>query len=132
MSPTDEKPEASYVFKIALLGDEATGKTSLINKFVQNKFEQDYKPTLGASILTKKISLGTPNIDISLVIWDIAGQNKYTQIRQLYFQGCSGVIFVYDMTRESTFTDIKQKWIEDFRKFSTPDTVLCLLGIKKI
>jgi len=63
-----------YTFKIGLLGDEGTGKTSLVNRFIEGKFEIDYKPTLGVSILTKKISIKNPDVIVNLVIWDIAGQ----------------------------------------------------------
>src|SRR5271157_1909754 len=108
-----DQPRKEYTFKIALLGDEGTGKTSLVNKFIQGRFDSDYKPTLGVSILTTLISLESPPADVNLVIWDIAGQNKYQTIRQMYFQGCAGVIFVYDATREPTFLNIKEKWLQD-------------------
>jgi len=120
-----------YTFKIGLLGDEGTGKTSLVNRFIEGKFEIDYKPTLGVSILTKKISIKNPDAIVNLVIWDIAGQQKYQNIRPMYFQGCLGVIFVYDVTRPLSFSEIKTKWMPDFKQFSTPDTCYSLVGNKK-
>ena len=95
---TESIPRKQFTFKIALIGDEGAGKTSLVNKFIQDKFETDYKPTLGVSVLTTTVPLESPPVDIDLVIWDIAGQSKYQTIRQMYFQGCAGVIFVYDAT----------------------------------
>lgn len=127
-SPTNI-PE--YTFKIGLLGDEGTGKTSLVNRFIEGKFEIDYKPTLGVSILTKKITIKKPDAIVNLVIWDIAGQQKYQNIRPIYFQGCLGVILVYDLTRPLSFTEIKSKWIKDFQQFSTPETCYSLVGNKK-
>lgn len=124
------KPIPSFVFKIALIGNEGTGKTSLVNKFVQQKFDEDYKPTLGVSILSSKIDLESPKCVVNLILWDIAGQAKYQQIRKMYFQGCAGVIFVYDVTREPTYIDITTKWVTDFRQFSNSKIAYILVGNK--
>jgi small GTP-binding protein len=133
VKPKEDSRLLEYTFKIGLLGDEGTGKSSLISKYISNKFETNYSPTLGVSILTKVLEIDYQNISakINLIIWDIAGQNKYSSVRSMYFQGCSGVIFVYDVTREPTFTDIRNKWMKEFRQFSQPNTVYILVGNKK-
>jgi small GTP-binding protein len=127
---SENLPRKEFTFKIALIGDEGCGKTSLVNKYVQEKFDSDYKPTLGVSILTTTVPLDSPPVNINLVIWDIAGQAKYQTIRQMYFQGCAGVIFVYDATREPTFENIREKWLKDFKQFSLPQSQYILVGNK--
>jgi small GTP-binding protein len=118
-----------YVFKIAVLGSAGAGKTSLIDKFVERRFTQDYKPTLGASIIAKDIDLG--NASVRLVLWDIAGQERYDSVRSMYLNGAIGCIFVYDITRRPTFEEIKEKWIKDFKQYALPDSRFILIGNKK-
>ncbi len=121
-----------YVFKISVIGSYASGKTSLINKFVDRSFSQDYKPTLGASIIAKDVETTHKESKIlaRLVLWDIAGQEKYDAVRAMYFQGCIGGIFVYDITRPPTFEDIKAKWHRDFKAYAMKNAVFVLIGNK--
>lgn len=117
-----------YVFKIALLGAAGAGKTSLINAFIDKKFEQDYKPTLGASIIAKDIVLEDKNV--RLVIWDIAGQEKYQNVRSMYLNGAFGCILVYDITRKPTFNAVKDKWVKDFQQYALEDSSFVIIGNK--
>jgi small GTP-binding protein len=122
-----------FVFKIAVLGSFAIGKTSLISQFCERQFKEDYKPTLGASIIIKDVKLfkDRDEFDCRLVLWDIAGQEKYENVRQMYFQGCAGAILVYDLTRIPTFSEIRTKWVVDFRENAVPGACSILIGNKK-
>ncbi len=120
-----------YILKLVLLGDPAVGKTSLINQYVDHTFETDYRPTLGANIIAKEIKMDNPNTSAKLIIWDIAGQKIYDLSRKMFFQGCSGALFVYDITRESTFDHIYNKWVHDFQKFGKRESEVILIGNKK-
>ncbi len=122
--------EREYVFKITLLGDAAVGKTSLINQFVENTFQEDYKPTLGANIIRKDVILEELNAKVRLIVWDLAGQEKYNVVRSLYYQGCVGALLVYDVTRIVTFESIVSKWLNDFKKYVKREGVYLLLGNK--
>ena len=119
-----------YVFKIVILGDSAVGKTSLINQFVENAFEEDYKPTLGANIIRKDVILEELNTKVRLIVWDLAGQEKYNVVRSLYYQGCVGALLVYDITRMNTFNNIEAKWLDDFKKYVKREGVYLLIGNK--
>lgn len=121
---TDKK----IIMKVALLGDPAVGKTSLINRFKEEGFKENYQPTLGVNIIMKKLKL--EEIEVQLAIWDIAGQDKYDLTRKLFFEGCTGSLLVYDITRSSTFDRIQSKWLEDFKRFARPDGVYILIGNK--
>ena len=125
---TEETRE--YVFKIVILGDSAVGKTSLINQFVENAFEEDYKPTLGANIIRKDVMLEYLNTKVRLIVWDLAGQEKYNVVRSLYYQGCVGALLVYDITRTNTFNNIEAKWLDDFKKYVKREGVYLLIGNK--
>ncbi|TXT60315.1 MAG: Small GTP-binding domain protein [Promethearchaeota archaeon] len=125
---TEELKE--YVFKLVLLGEAAVGKTSLINRYVEGSFQEDYKPTLGANIIRKDVRLEESNAKIRLIVWDLAGQEKYNVIRSMYFQGCVGALLVYDVTRHNTFSEIKNKWLADFKKYVKKEGAYILIGNK--
>lgn len=119
-----------YVFKITILGQSAVGKTSLINQFVEGSFQEDYKPTLGANIIRKDVNIGEVNAKVRLIMWDLAGQEKYNVIRSMYFQGCVGSLLVYDVTRHESFTTIESKWLKDFKNYVKKEGAYILIGNK--
>ncbi len=121
-------PVKKFVLKLALLGDPAVGKTSLINRYTEEGFKENYQPTLGVNIIIKKLRFN--DIKIQIAIWDIAGQEKYDLTRKMFFEGCHGSLLVYDITRQATFDRITSKWLEDFKKFGRPDGVYILIGNK--
>ncbi|MFX1417338.1 MAG: Rab family GTPase [Promethearchaeota archaeon] len=125
-----DNKKREWALKLAILGDPAVGKTSLINKYITGSFKENYTPTLGVNIVSKDIRLEEFNSKIRLLLWDIAGQDKYELTRQSFFQGCVGALLVYDITRFSTFDQIKTKWLEDFKKFSRPNGIYILIGNK--
>ena len=108
-------PERRYVFKLVIIGDGAVGKTSLIARFAEKTFQAEYKPTLGTNIVIKELELGDDHI--KLLLWDIAGQAKWRDVRHLYYKGAQGCILVFDVTRPGTFESIPS-WHTDLIKFS--------------
>lgn len=126
---TDIK-ERKWAIKLTVLGDPAVGKTSLIKKYVTGTFEKDYHPTLGVDITVKDIVFNEINSEARLILWDIAGQDKYELTRKMFFQGCSGSLLVYDKTRHSTYEQIALKWLEDFKNFGRTDGIYILIGNK--
>ena len=104
-----------WVLKLVLLGDHAVGKTSLISQYIDKSFEEDYRPTIGVNIIKKAVRLEQINTDVNLILWDIAWHSKYEKYRKFYFEGCTGALLVYDITRKPTFERIKSKWLVDFK-----------------
>ncbi|MHA1913006.1 MAG: Rab family GTPase [Promethearchaeota archaeon] len=125
----ETKEVREFVFKITVLGEAAVGKTSLLNRFCEDSFQDDYKPTLGANIIRKDVSI-EENVKVRLIMWDLAGQEKYNVIRSMYFQGCEGALLVYDVTRYNTFDSIKSRWLRDFQKYIRKEGVYVLIGNK--
>lgn len=125
-----EKQAKNLVLKLALLGDPAVGKTSLINQYIQHRFKEDYQPTLGVNLVVKDLEMEESNISVRLVLWDIAGQSKYELSRAMFFQGCMGALFVYDTTREATFKSIETKWLRDLQQYTEKKPAYVLIGNK--
>jgi small GTP-binding protein len=119
-----------WTLKILLLGDMAVGKTSLINQYIERSFESDYRPTLGVNIISKDIEIKEANSLIRLIIWDIAGQDKYEKTRRAYYEGCAGALLVYDLTRYDSFLNIESKWFNDIKKHVIKKTHFILIGNK--
>ena len=106
-----------FVFKVVLLGAPAVGKTSLVIRFVQDRFKDEYITTLGADFLIKEVIFEELNIKVKLLLWDLGAQERWAEIRPTYLVGADGAIVVFDLTRKRTFDEIP-KWLEDLNKYS--------------
>jgi small GTP-binding protein len=111
-----------YQKKICLLGDPAVGKTSLIRRFIENDFQEDYISTIGTNVLPKLIPLYITEtgqtIKIKLLIWDIAGQVGFSDVHQSYYRGVEGALIVSDLTRHNTLETVPA-WVYQFQKIAT-------------
>lgn len=123
----DEEKRFTAVYKIVTLGEEAVGKTSLVTKYVTGKFQREYHRTLGIDISTYDAKI-TDHL-FKLLIWDLAGQDIFRDLRTRYCQGASGGILVFDLSRPQTLESIP-RWVEAFRDAVGPEPTLMLLGNK--
>ena len=88
--------------KISLVGDFAVGKTSTVTRFVDDAFSDSYLTTVGVKIDTKEVVVDDADNRIKLIIWDIAGKGRFTDIDMNYVRGSSGYLLVADGTRRET------------------------------
>jgi small GTP-binding protein len=100
--------------KICLLGDSAVGKTSLIKKFVLDIFDDKYIATVGTKVTRKDIVIKN-DVNLTLMIWDILGQQDYHQLRFMYFKNANGALVVCDITRRETLESLRE-WASSFFK----------------
>ena len=114
-----------FKFKVVIIGDAGVGKTSLLRRFVENKFDKDYLSTLGANILSKEYVTPKGNI-IELLLWDLAGQHVFKHARKRFYSGSQGAVVVYDVTRPISFQSIND-WLEEL-----PENVPMILVGNKI
>ncbi len=109
-----------YQKKVLILGDGAVGKTSLIRRFVVDKFDDKYILTIGSKVTAKALNIemhGEP-IYLKLQIWDILGQKGYQRLYNSTFRGSKGVLLVADITRKETLQNLEDYWIPTIQKFS--------------
>lgn len=117
----------SVSFKVVLLGEGCVGKTSLVLRYVENKFNEKHFSTLQASFLNKRLNIAGKRIN--LAIWDTAGQERFHALGPIYYRDSNGAILVYDITDEDSFTKVKN-WVKELRKMLGEDVCLCIAGNK--
>ena len=116
-----------YLLKYIVVGDSAVGKSNLLLKYCQNKFNEEYQATIG-------VEFGAKNIDLDgkifrIQVWDTAGQESFRSITRAYFKNTAVAVIVYDITKPETFDNV-QTWIEESKDQSPKTITLVLVGNK--
>jgi len=93
-----------FAYKMVLFGNVAVGKTSLVERFINQRFEENYVSTLGYNVYEKRLAF--LNFTVSLMIYDIAGQEQFRDLRKKYTQGANTAFIVYDLTDQTSFTSV--------------------------
>lgn len=88
--------------KVCIVGDFAVGKTSVVERFVNNQFSDKYLTTVGVKVDTKEIELSERGIRQKMILWDVAGTDRFGATEFAYLRGASGYVFVADGTRPLT------------------------------
>ena len=112
--------------KLLTLGNSMVGKSSLIARFIENKFFNSYISTIGIDFFKKKFEIGDNEIDLQ--IYDSAGQEKYKSISKQYYHNSEGILLVFDLTSQESFVALDD-WIEDLEKVEK-DLPIILVGNK--
>jgi len=116
------------IFKITLLGDGAVGKTSLRKTYLGEGFKDGYSMKIGADFAVKRLRIDDQ--DFVAQIWDLAGQQRFSAVREVYYRGTSGCLLVFDISRRSSFENIPS-WIAELLKNNSNRVVpIVLIGNK--
>jgi small GTP-binding protein len=107
-----------YTKKICLIGDFSVGKTSLIRRFTEGRFDDSYLSTIGVKVSRKQILLDTSGqVEITFMIWDTAGSEGFSNIVRRYYQGAAGALLVCDLTRAATVQSL-EAYARDFHSIN--------------
>ncbi|XP_077049746.1 EF-hand calcium-binding domain-containing protein 4B [Siphateles boraxobius] len=115
------------LFKIVLVGNSSVGKTSLLRRFCDDCFHPGTCATVGIDFSVKTLTVD--NSQVALQMWDTAGQERYRSITKQFFRKADGVVVVYDITSEQTFTAVRQ-WLTSVQEGAGEDIPIMLLGNK--
>merc|ERR1712023_610028 len=105
------------LLKVIILGDSSVGKTSLMNQYVNKKFNTQYKATIGADFLTKEVSL--EERVVTMQIWDTAGQERFQSLGVAFYRGADCCVLVYDVNVAKTFENL-DNWRDEFLIQASP------------
>jgi small GTP-binding protein len=122
-------PKGVFSIKVILCGDYRVGKTSLIRRYVNDSFEQNYVATIGVDI-SRREKRFNENCTINFLIWDIGGQlQQMAPYRKRFYNGAHAAFLIFDKTRRESFVNIK-KWIEDIDRRNPQGIPKILIGNK--
>ncbi|KAK9471485.1 small GTPase [Dipodascopsis tothii] len=111
----DKDRKNTIVIKVGMIGDAQIGKTSLMVKYVEGSFDEDYIQTLGVNFMEKTISIR--NTEITFSIWDLGGQREFVNMLPLVSNDAVALLFMFDLTRKSTLNSVKE-WYRQARGFN--------------
>ncbi|PSC69978.1 ras-related RABH1b [Micractinium conductrix] len=114
-------------YKLVFLGDQSVGKTSIITRFMYDKFDTTYQATIGIDFLSKTMYLEDRTVRLQL--WDTAGQERFRSLIPSYIRDSSVAVVVYDVTSRQSFLNI-QRWVEEVRAERGSDVIIVLVGNK--
>lgn len=102
--------EQEYLFKIVVIGDSAVGKSNLLSRFARDEFDHNSKATIGVEFQTQVVEVDGK--EIKAQVWDTAGQERFRAVTSAYYRGAVGALIVYDISRSTTFENIK-RWLDE-------------------
>ena len=117
-----------YIMKILTLGDVSVGKSSIVLRYSDNKFNETWLSTIGVDSKRKIVKIKGEKVKVS--IWDTAGQEKFQNIVKNYYKGANGVLLIFDITSEKSFHKV-DFWYKDLKETVNLDVMhVCLVGNK--
>ncbi|OJT06248.1 GTP-binding protein ypt1 [Trametes pubescens] len=116
-----------YLFKLLLIGDSGVGKSCLLLRFAEDAFTDSYLSTIGVDFKIRTIELEGKTV--KLQIWDTAGQERFRTIAAAYYRGAHGIIMVYDVTEQETFSNVKG-WITEIERYASEGVKKLIIGNK--
>jgi small GTP-binding protein len=124
MAKKEQKTKSiNAILKLVLLGDGAVGKTTLRKRFLGEGFKAGYSATIGAAFAIKRINL--ENYRLTFQIWDLAGQQRFQAVRELYYRGSRGALLIFDVTNPDSFNNLPS-WLEElWKKAGRVPMILC-------
>ena len=116
-----------YLLKYVIIGDSGVGKSNILLQYINGKFVEDFKATVGVEFGAKNIEIN--NRIYRIQVWDTAGQEQFRSIARAYYKNSVCACIVYDITNRNSFNSI-QNWIDDCTKQTPKSILLILIGNK--
>ena len=120
---------AKYIIKILTLGDTLVGKSSIVLRFSDNRFDDNHLATIGIDYKTKYIKV--KDASVKVLLWDTAGQEKFRNIARQYYKGANGVLLIYDVCDRKTYERIGF-WMDELKQNNEIEQLYIILVGNKI
>jgi small GTP-binding protein len=117
----EEDDKKAIPCKVVLIGESGVGKTSIISRYLLNKFSATLGSTPGANFTTKTVFLEEENQSIKFEIWDTAGQEKYRSLAKVFYKNAAVCVLVYEITRRASFDELRNYWIGELLSNASKD-----------
>ena len=119
--------EYDYAIKTLIVGDSGVGKSSIMNQFVDEKYNESYKSTIGVDY--KTIYADISDKSVKFLIWDTAGQERFNAITKIYYRGAHVILYVFDITDRESYENIP-RWIKQTNETAPEACIKILVGNK--
>jgi Ras-related protein Rab-22 len=118
-----DQDDGSKVMKAVLIGNGGVGKTSIRRNYLGDEFIEGHIATIGVDLATKRVLFN--NDVVKFIIWDLAGQPSFKQVRGHYYHGCNGIVLVYSVVSRESFDDASKWLVEAYRNMGPlPPTII--------
>ena len=114
-------------YKLIFLGDQSVGKSSILNRFLNDTFTEDYQATIGLDFQSKNIQI--ENQDIHLLLYDTAGQEKFRSLIPIYTRDANIILLVYDITNRDSFNHLPD-WLKDLTNINVDEVIFAIVANK--
>ena len=115
MADLEDEEKKAIPCKVVLIGESGVGKTSIISRYMTDKFSASLGSTPGANFTTKTVFLKDENQSIKFEIWDTAGQEKFRSLAKVFYKNAAICVLVYEITRRASFEELQKFWIEEIK-----------------
>lgn len=128
----DSSAASVPTFKLLLMGDSGVGKSSILLRFVEDRFlgEDIHAATIGVDFKVKFMEVEDQRV--KLTIWDTAGQERFRTLTSSYYRGAHGVVLVYDVCSRESFDGLRQVWMRELKTYSNPEEMILMVVANKI
>ena len=116
-------------FTVVLVGETGVGKTSIIDQFIDQTFQENQEPTKGGIFSSKSVICDNDKI-LKFEIWDTAGQERYRSLTKMLYKDANAAILVYDITNKESFEVMKDYWSNQIKESAPPDIILVIAANK--
>jgi Ras-related protein Rab-6A len=127
MDGDDVGVEELLKLKLIVVGNQGTGKSCILNRFINNSFDENYQATIGLDFHSKNVTIH--NQDIRLILYDTAGQEKFRSLIPMYIREAQIILLIYDITNKDSFDSIPN-WMEEISEVKNNDIIYVLVGNK--
>ena len=114
-------------YKLIFLGDQNVGKSSILNRFLNDTFVEEYQATIGLDFQSKNVQID--NQDVHLLLYDTAGQEKFRSLIPMYTRDANIILLVYDITNKESFENL-YVWLKDLTNININEVIICIVGNK--
>lgn len=122
---SDKRPHS---YKVVIVGKSSVGKSSIMLKFTDDRFTENYLTTIGVDFKFRSFKLKEE--PFKLQIWDTAGQEKYQTITKTFYKGADAVIVVFDITNRNSFEEMANVWLTEVKSNCYGDVEVAIVGNK--
>ncbi|NVM04609.1 MAG: GTP-binding protein [Candidatus Helarchaeota archaeon] len=125
----ESKHKKKFLYKTVIVGNSGVGKTCLLNRFVEDRFESKYKPTLGVDIKRYTYEYNS-NTNFSFTAWDVSGQASFKSLRKVYYPNTQSFLILFDLSDRNSFQKV-DNWLDEIHQYGNKNGVFLLVGNKK-